>query len=133
MAQRIPARLSAREGRKFAFTVGLAFLLFAGIAAWRSHRTLTLMFASIGGLLLIAGLAIPSRLGPVERAWMALAHFISRFTTPVIMGVIYYGVITPIGLIMRAFGSNPLTHASNGQSYLAWRNGAPRSDLHRQF
>ena len=41
---------------------------------------------------------------------MGLAHAISKVTTPIFMGVVYFVVITPIGFIRRrAFGSNPLS------------------------
>lgn len=135
MAERIPARLSAREGRRFGLTVGLAFSLFAAIAWWRDHATVMTVFAALGGALILAGLLIPTRLGPVERAWMGLAHAISKVTTPIVMGVMYLVVFAPIGALRRGFGGNPLVHAANGDSY--WRprpEGARRSgSLERQF
>ncbi len=88
----------------------------------------------ISGILLAAGALIPTRLGPVQRAWMGLAHAISRVTTPIFMAVIYFLVITPMGLLMRALGRNPLNRASVDGSF--WVTRAPaeqRSDIERQF
>ena len=62
---------------------------------------------------LIAGLAIPTMLTPVERGWMALAHAISKVTTPIVMGIIYLVVLTPVGLLRRNLGSNPLVHQAD--------------------
>ena len=135
MAARVRPRLTAAEGRRFGLTVGLAFLALAGILWWRGHATTATVLATLGGTLVVAGLLIPTLLGPVEGAWMALAHAISRVTTPIVMGLMYAVVITPVGALRRAFGGNPLEHASADGSY--WRTrpeGKRRSNsLSRQF
>jgi len=108
MAAGIPARLTAADGRKFGFTVGGAFLVFGGIALWRGkQRTATVLF-TLGGLLVVAALVAPTALGPVERAWMGLAAAISKVTTPIFMGIVYFLVILPIGLVRRLNGSSPI-------------------------
>jgi hypothetical protein len=58
-------------------------------------------------LLMVGGVVVPRKLGPVERAWMAAAHRVSKVTTPVIMGIVYFLVLTPIGLVMRLLGRTP--------------------------
>ena len=135
MAAGIPARLTAGQGRRFGLTVGGAFLVFAGIAWWRGHPTLTTVLGGLGSVLALAGLVIPTYLGPVERAWMKLAHYISKVTTPIVMGVMYLLVLTPVGLLRRTFGGNPLVHASDGRGYWKARpEGKRRSlSLKRQF
>jgi hypothetical protein len=134
LAERVPARLTAREGRRFAFPVGLAFLALAGVLWWRDHLLAAGVLAGIGSTLLLGGLVLPSRLGPVYRAWMGLAHAISKVTTPIFMGVVYYGAIAPMGLLRRTFGSNPVRHIDEGGTYWKSRSGeGRRSDLTRQF
>ena len=103
-----------------------------GGVPWGFRRGLATFFAALGGLLLLAGLAVPSALGPVERGWMSLAHAMSKVTTPIVMGVVYFVVLTPTSLIMRLFGKNPLSHVSAGKS--AWiARPVGKSDLRRQF
>jgi hypothetical protein len=134
LAERIPARLSPREGRTFSFTVGLAFLVIAALLRWRDATTMPIVFATIGATLLAAGLAAPKRLGPVQRAWMGMAHAISRVTTPMLMGLVYFLTILPIGLLMRLFGRSPLRKRENAGGF--WVERAPdgrQSDLERQF
>ena len=135
MENRVPARLTPKEGRKFAFTVGIAFLVLAGITFWREHVWLTRVFASLSGALLLAGILIPGLLGPVYRAWMGLALLISKFTTPIFMGVTYFLVLTPVGLFMRLLGKNPMIRkASEGTFWVSRADeGRRRSDLKRQF
>jgi len=88
--------------------VGLAFMAIAALAWWRGSTGAAPWLGGAGGALVLAGLLIPGSLGPVYRAWMGLAVLLSKVTTPIFMGVIYFVVITPIGLVMRAIGSSPL-------------------------
>jgi hypothetical protein len=134
LERRIPARLTAREGRAFAFPVGIAFGVIAGITAWRNHELATWILGGLSGSLLVAGLLVPTLLGPVQRAWMGLAHAISKVTTPIFMGIVYFVVLTPIGIARRVIGSNPVEHRPVEDSYWHTRpEGKRRGDLHRQF
>ena len=135
MATRIPTRLTPKEGRRFGLTVGGAFLVLAGVAWWRDHVLVAAIFASIGGALVVAGLILPTHLGPVERAWMALAHAISRVTTPVVMAVMYFVVITPAGFLRRRFAQNAMVHPETTNGFWKQRPaGARRSaSMERQF
>ena len=69
MATGVPARLTAQQGRRFGLTVGSAFLVFAAIAWWRGHPSTTAALGAVGGGLALAGLLIPTQLGPIERGW----------------------------------------------------------------
>ena len=132
MAEGIPARLTAREGRRFALPVGIAFLVFGGIAWWRDHHVVAPVFGSLGMLLLAAGVLVPARLGGVFRAWMGLARAISRVTTPIFMGIVYFIVIFPVGLSIRFLGRNPIRHPPTGGSYWVERNQL-RGEMTDQF
>lgn len=135
MATRVSARLSAAEGRHFGLTVGAAFLALAGISAWRARPTQAVVLGTLGGLLVLAGLMIPSRLGPVIQAWSGLARLMSRFTMPIFLGLVYFAVLTPVGLLMRLFGRRPLERSPALASW--WLARAPearqRTDMERQF
>lgn len=134
MAARVPARLSPAEGRRFAFPVGAAFVVLGALLVWRGRTASGAVVAGMGGTLVIAGLAIPERLGPVERGWMRFARALSRVTTPILMTVVFVLVITPIGLVMRMAGHRPLVRRPGPDSFWAAReSAAKRSDLERQF
>jgi hypothetical protein len=134
MATRVPARLTTGELRKFAFTVGVAFIAIAAISLFRGHTATPRIVGAVGGMLLLAGLLIPSKLGGIYRAWMAFGELLSKVTTPLFMGGVYFLVFTPIGLLKRAFGS-PTLSGPNATSY--WFERAPgaarRGNLERQY
>jgi hypothetical protein len=137
LAEGIPARLTPwtpKEGRSFAFPVGTAFLVLAAIAFWRHPQGIPWkVLAGLGGALWVAGVVAPGQLGPVYRAWMGFAHALSKVTTPIFMGVVFYLVMTPIGLLMRLIGRRPMVHAErNGSFWIAPPSGG-RSDITHQF
>jgi hypothetical protein len=133
LADRVPARLSAEKGRKFGLTVGLAFAVLGALVwLWRGHALTGQALGGVGVLLVMGGLAAPGSLLPVERAWMAFAHALSKVTTPIFMGIVYFLVLTPTGLLMRALGKNPLRGRASGGGLWVTRT-SPRGDLERQF
>lgn len=135
MAKRISTRLTAAEGRKFGLTVGLAFLVIASLTWWRGHTIAPAIAGTLGAALVAGGLIVPTRLGPVERGWMALAHAISRVTTPIVMAIMYFVVITPTGILRRTLSRNPLKQVEQGSGF--WQSrpaGARRTgSMQRQF
>ena len=135
MAEGIPARLTAAAGRRFGVTVGAAFLVFAGVAFWRGHPTTTTILGTLGAALVLAGLLVPTHLGPVERAWMKLAHLISKVTTPIVMAAMYLVVLTPVAALRRSLGGNPLSHQPVRDSYWQSRpeNKRRSASMERQF
>jgi hypothetical protein len=130
----VSARLSPTEGRKFGLLVGGAFLVLGALLWRRSHVVGASVVLLLGGALITAGLAAPTRLGPVYRAWMALAGAISKLTTPVFMGAIFFLVITPAGWLGRLFGHRPLSRPRNTASYWQSRPAETRrSAMDHQF
>jgi hypothetical protein len=130
---RIPARLSPGEGRKFGLLVGGVFLVLGGISYWRGHHIAPTVLWSLGGALVAAGLLIPGHLGPVYRGWMRFAVVLSKFTTPIVMGVIYYGLFTPMGFLRRRLGGNAMIRPQGESFWISREAQARRSDLGRQF
>jgi hypothetical protein len=128
-----PARLTPAEGRKFGLTLAAAFGVLAAIAWWRGREYAPIVLGTLAGLFLLGGALVPSRLGPVQRGWMGMAHAISKVTTPIFMGVVYFLVITPAGVLRRLFGGNSLRSATKQASGWVDRRTTPRGDLTRQF
>lgn len=135
METRVPARLSATEGRRFGFTLGAAFAVLAGALWLRGRHPAAIVALALGAALLVAATVLPAQLGPVRAAWLGLGTALSRVTTPIFMGVVYFVVIAPIGLLMRIRGRNPLTRHRRPGTVWVLRPVEARSrhDMNRQF
>ena len=69
------------------------------VLLWRDRHLAAAVAGGLGIAMALAAIVIPTRLGPVERGWMALARGISRVTTPVFMALVYYVTVVPIGVV----------------------------------
>lgn len=130
------APYSSAKGRRFALTLAGAFAVLS-IIAYLRHRALTFdVLATLAVVMGLAALVIPSRLEPVERGWMALAHALSKVTTPIFMGIVYFVVLTPIAFLRR-MGGNPLVHKIEADTFWVTRTKtdaeAARRRMERQF
>jgi hypothetical protein len=95
--------LSARELRRFGLTVGGAFLLLGTLSWWRGHELPPRILWTLAGLLIVPALVAPGVLRPVQYWWMRGALVVGEFNSRVILGVFYYVVMAPVGLVMRLF------------------------------
>jgi len=105
--------------------------VISAFLAWRGLPTGAWITGALGAVLIVAGLVLPRHLQRVEVLWMRLALAISKVTTPIIMGIIFFLVIFPIGLLMRALGHRPLQRPPGDSFWVKREQG--RSDLRRQF
>jgi hypothetical protein len=133
MARRVSARLTPAQGRRFGLTLGIAFLALGALLSWRNRETAALVAGIIGAGLLLAGLTVPTRLGPIERSWMAFAHAISKVTTPIFMAIVYYVAIVPMGVLMRMLRRNPIDRDATADSFWVVHESKGADQMNRQF
>lgn len=124
-----------KELRSFGLIVGGIFLVI-GIwpMIWRGEGA-RLWALSVGALLVPLGLLIPAVLAPVFKAWMKVGHVLGWINTRIILGILYYGLITPMGTVMRLFGWDAMRRVlvRDAQTYRVVRQPRPRSHMTRQF
>ena len=90
---------------------GLVFaLVFALIGVWPMlhKRPLRMWSLGAGALFLAAALAAPGILSPLNRVWTQLGRLLSKVTNPVITGVMFYVIFTPLGAILKMMGKDPM-------------------------
>lgn len=128
-------QLRAGEARRFGLTVGTASLVLAALFRWRGRPAAAAGLSLVGILLCAGGLVLPERLGPAYRAWMTLAALLNRLTTPLLLAVVYFVVITPVALLTRLFGRDSLARPNRALSYWVPRRGGAqgRSSMDHQF
>ena len=130
-------RLTVAEGRKFGLTLAAGFTVLGALFAWRGHPLAARVLWAVALVSAAGGLLVPTRLAPVERAWMALGVALSHVVRPVFFSILYFLVITPAGLLRRSIGTSPLARKAGDFGY--WHRREPREPevvrraLERQF
>jgi hypothetical protein len=86
-------------------------------------------------LLVVPALAAPRLLGPARRGWMALGYALAWVNTRIVLGAVFYGLITPMGIAMRLLGRDPMRRAldGNAESYRVPCQPRPGRHMLRQF
>jgi hypothetical protein len=86
-------------------------------------------------LLIVPALVFPRSLSWIYRRWMALGHVLGWVNTRIILGLIFYGVVTPIGFVRRLLGKDPMGKEirCDMNSYRIIRQPRPASHLKRQY
>ena len=89
--------------RKFGITIGIILMIIAGLLLWKEKESFQI-FITIGAVLCILGIVLPVILKPIYMIWMIFATILGWIMTRMILSVLFYLVITPIGLISRLVG-----------------------------
>ena len=89
-------------------TGGIVAVLFGLIFPWLLDRSIPLWPFIVFAVLGFWGLIAPLSLRPVYRIWMHFGLFMSRFMTPLILGITFFLVITPGALLKRIFGEDSM-------------------------
>ena len=125
----------AKRLRTFGLMVGGIFCaigLWPAIIRGQNARPWALI---LGVLLLIPALVAPRILGPVYRVWMTAGEALGWINTRILLGVVFYGLITPMGLIMRLVRNNEMrrTFEPDVESYRVVKRPRPGTHMTRQF
>jgi hypothetical protein len=131
----MPPEVTAKQLRSFGVLVGG---IFACIGLWPvlwRGQDLRLWAVVLGTLLVISALVSPTSLRVVYRGWMALGQALGWFNTRIILGVVFYLLVTPMGLLMRLAGKDPMRrrYAPEADTYHVVRQPRPSSHMMRQF
>jgi len=95
--------------RNFALsTAGIVAVLFGLFFPWLLEVGIPHWPWIVAGVLAIWGLALPGTLGPVYRGWMRLGLVLNWISSRIILGFVFFALITPIGFAMRLFGKDPM-------------------------
>ena len=88
------------SNRSFGFLFTGVFLVVGLLPLWRSAapRSWALVVAALFGML---ALLRPSALTPANRLWLRIGLVMHRVVNPIVMAVLFYGAVTPFGLVMR--------------------------------
>jgi len=121
--------------RQFGLMVGGIFL-FIGFwpFVWR-HEAVRLWAVVPGTLLIAAGLVIPSLLREIYKGWMFLGHILGWINTRIILGIVFYGIVTPMGIVMKMMRRDPMRRKFDPEvtTYRVVREARPVSHMRNMF
>ena len=107
--------------RNFGITIGIILITIAVLLLWKeiqSYKT----FIAVGTLLCLSGFILPIILKPFFIAWMTFAIILGWFMTRLILALVFYGIMTPIGVLSRILGKKFLKLNFDKTNNTYWNN-----------
>ncbi|MGI9341647.1 MAG: SxtJ family membrane protein [Gammaproteobacteria bacterium] len=135
MDQHAIPELDRKGLREFGLvTGGIVAGLFGLFFPWVFERSWPLwpwiVFAVLGGW----GLIAPMSLRPVYRGWMRFGLMLSKVMTPLILGIVFFLLITPVAFLMKVFGNDPMSRDFDGSdSYRVPTKKAKPENLEKPY
>ncbi|HZM68770.1 MAG TPA: SxtJ family membrane protein [Candidatus Cryosericum sp.] len=123
------------QWRSFGLIVGGAFALVGAWPAVRSGQAPKIWSLALSGSLIAAALVYPPILRYPYDYWMRLGRALGWINTRILLSVLFYLIFTPIGVIRRWLGKDPMRRAfePDAASYRQVRSPRPGSHMKRQF
>ncbi len=122
--------------RNFGLIMGTMIALFFGLLIpWIWDLTIPVWPWALAALFCVWGLSLPNTLSPVYRAWIKLGHGLGWVNTRILLGIIFYLIIMPVGLLMRLAGKDPMSRhfERDRNTYRIESTSPPRNSLEKPF
>ena len=107
------------SNRSFGTLFVVVFGLLGAVSWWRGGAIYPWVFG-LSALTLAVTLVKPDWLAPANRAWMKLAELLNRVVSPIVLGVIFYGIFTPIAWVMRWAGRDAMKRRFEPAAHTYW-------------
>jgi hypothetical protein len=123
------------SNRKFGLVLASGFLGLTVLVYLRKHAVSPVLLTLAGGFA-AAALVYSPLLGPVQRVWIKVGSGLGFINTRLLLGLIYFLLVTPIALLLRLFRRQPIESAPNPASSTYWRRRDAPGDgsaMERQF
>jgi hypothetical protein len=126
-----------RKGlREFGLTMGGIFAaLFGLLLPWLFETDFPLWPWILAAVLVAWALASPLTMRPLYRTWMRLALVIQKITTPIVLGLVFFLVFTPVALVMRIIGRDSMARSfdADSASYRVHSVLSPKDKMEKPF
>ena len=132
MNSKINNSIKISSNRSFGIVFFVVFL-FIALYPITYNGDIRVWSLTISFIFIILGLLNSKILTPLNKLWFKFGIFLGKIVSPLIMGVIFFFVVTPVGLIMRMLGKDVLNLKKNkDKSYWINKSG-PKSKMKNQF
>ncbi len=129
-------RISLPSDRSFGLTFAVILALAGLWLSWKASPYAPAAFVA-AALFLVPALLSPGILHPLNVAWGRVGQLLNRIVSPVVMGVIFFGLVTPLAIVMRWSGRDVLRRRFDDASESYWQArdppGPDGSGFPRQF
>ncbi|MDD5438664.1 MAG: SxtJ family membrane protein [Candidatus Omnitrophica bacterium] len=125
-----------KQLREFGLLVGGILVVLGIVGLWRGKAVYP-CFLVPGALLVLAGVIAPRILTPLQKIWMGLALLIGFFMSRLVLTLLFYGVMTPIGFLMRLSGNDILDQRLDKKKPSYWldrkEQNKPKASYENQY
>jgi hypothetical protein len=129
--------LTSGQLRRFAWILAALIALFgAVILPWRWGLDSRIASVVIAAILVVWSLVAPMTMAPLYRGWDRLGHALGWVNSRIILGILFFLVVTPTALSLKLLGKDPMHRRREARlvSYRVDRNASPqKADLERPF
>jgi len=120
------------SNRSFGIVFSIFFSL-VGIYLLLNNSSVYYWSFLISLIFFILGLFNSKILGPLNQIWFKFGILLGKVVSPIVMGIIFFLVITPIAILLKIFGKDVLKlKLNNNETYWIEKN-EPKSDMKKQF
>ena len=111
------------------------FIVFLIISLWPllSQNEIRIWSLILSMIFLILGLINSNLLSPLNKAWFKFGIILGNFVAPIVMGVVFFFVVTPTGIIMRLLGKDLLNLKKNTKETYWVKKDNSNNNLKNQF
>jgi len=107
--------------KSFGITFAVVFGLIAAWLYWRKHVPIYSVLAAAAAIFfLAAGYLTPQVLRPINLVWLKFGLLLHKIVNPIVMGILFFVVFTPMGFIMRLAGKDLLSLKRDGAAASYW-------------
>lgn len=116
--------VKSHSNRSFGLVMAGFFSLVGALSLFGHKGVLLWPFATGAAFALIA-LVFPAALTPLNRLWLRFGLLLHKVVSPIVLGVMFFAVITPMGIMMRLLGKDPLRLRFDGNTSTYWIKRTP--------
>ena len=125
-------KIKIPSNKNFGIVFSIVFLI---ISLWPllNQNDIRIWSLIISGIFLVLGLINSKLLLPLNKIWFKFGILLGNFIAPIVMGIVYFMVVTPTGLIMRLLGKDLLNLKKNNKDTYWIDKDNSNNDLKNQF
>ena len=124
-----------KELRNFGLLVGAVFSIMGLWPVFAQEEPMRFWALGLGAVLVLLGGVVPSSLAWLYKSWMWIGHVLGWINTRILLSLVFYGLITPMGLLFRLLGKDVMRQAitQDGPTYRVNKPSRARGHMKYQF